>query len=147
MNTILALHNLNRWIVLLLLLITLVRAYLGWRQNRDWTSQDDRLRLFTTIALDVQLLFGLLLYFTSPITSQAFEDFGAAMRDDTARLFVLEHPFYSLLAIAAAHMGSSRVKKAQQALSKYRTQAIVFTIVLILLILAIPWQRSLIPHL
>ena len=44
------------------------------------------------IALDLQMLLGLLLYgMLSPFTRQAMQDFGAAMRDSTLRFWAVEH--------------------------------------------------------
>ena len=67
---ILAVHNILRWIILILAIVALVRAYWGWFGKRDWTPSDRRVGSFYSISLDVQLLLGLLLYFAlSPIVS------------------------------------------------------------------------------
>src|SRR5688500_11690950 len=55
-------------------------------------GQADRWGLIFMIALDLQLLLGLLLYFAvSPTTRAIFADFGAAMRDPVARFWAVEH--------------------------------------------------------
>jgi len=147
MNIILAIHNVNRWVVLILLVITLFQAYRGWIRKVDWEPGSRRAALFTTISMDVQLLLGFVLYFTSPITTQALRDFGAAMGNDMQRFFALEHLLYSILAIAVAHIGSSRAKKSAEGPASYRTLAIFFSLSLLFLFLGIPWFRPLLPGL
>lgn len=88
----LALHNFVRWIVLVLAVIALVRAYLGWFGNRDWAEGNRRVGVFFSSALDTQPLLGLILYvFLSPLTTQIFRNFSAAMSDPAVRFFGLEH--------------------------------------------------------
>ncbi|MEY2637389.1 MAG: hypothetical protein RLZZ197_1867 [Bacteroidota bacterium] len=44
------------------------------------------------ISLHTQLLIGLVLYLAlSPVTTAAFADFGAAMKDSATRLILVEH--------------------------------------------------------
>src|SRR3982751_667321 len=83
-------HSWLRWVVILLGLLALVRAATGG--TRAWTAGEDRGLLLLTIALDVQVLLGLLLYaWLSPTTRSAFENIGAAMRNPQLRFFVVEH--------------------------------------------------------
>ena len=68
-GTVLLLHSLLRWAVLLTGLLAAVRAIWGWRSRRPWTLPDERAGLWFTISLDLQFLLGLLLYVAlSPIT-------------------------------------------------------------------------------
>ena len=53
---VLAVHNILRWIVLILLIITLVRAFWGWFGKREWDPTDTRVGRFYSISLDIQLL-------------------------------------------------------------------------------------------
>ena len=77
---ILAVHNILRWVILILMILALVRAFWGWFGKRDWTSTDGRVGTFYSVALDIQLLVGLILYFVlSPITRIAFSDFGEVL--------------------------------------------------------------------
>jgi hypothetical protein len=74
-TAVLALHSWLRWVVLLLGILAVVRGIAGASGRRRWTPADERAGLFFTIALDVQLLIGLLLYFVfSPITRAALGD-------------------------------------------------------------------------
>ena len=96
--------------------------------------------MFTTIALDLQMLVGLLLYvFLSPFTTQAFQDFGAAMRTPGLRYWAVEHITLMLLAVILAHIGSVRVRKAPSDNSRHLRTALFFGGVVLLLLLGMPW--------
>lgn len=143
---VLAVHNIVRWLVLILGIIAIVRAYIGWFGNKDWTDLDDKLGLGFTISMDMQLLVGLLLYiFLSPITTNAFANMSAAMSDSGTRYFLIEHSLMMLIAIILAHVGRSRAKKQEDDTRKYRTTAIFYTIALLIVLAAIPWFRPLLP--
>jgi hypothetical protein len=92
-----------------------------------------------TILLDTQMLLGLLLYFVfSPITAAALADFGAAMKATQLRFFAVEHVFGMLIAIALAHVGRSKVKKAPVE-RRARIAMIFYGLSLIALLASIPW--------
>jgi hypothetical protein len=144
----LALHNIVRWVVLILLIIAVVRAFIGWFGKREWSQTDRKLGLFTTIGIDIQLLLGLLLYFfLSPITRSAFQDFGAAMGVGDLRFYALEHALYMVLAVVFAHLGSVLPKKASASDSKFKRAALCFSLALVLILIGIPWGRPLLPGL
>lgn len=144
----LAVHNVLRWIALILVVVALIRSYWGWFGNRDWTSTDKRVGSFYTISLDVQILIGLLLYFAfSPITQSALRDFGAAMSSDGLRFFALEHVLYMVLAVVLAHVGAITARRAEGDKAKHRRTAIWFSLSLIALLLGMPWFRPLLPGL
>ena len=143
---ILAVHNILRWIVLILAILALVKAFSGWFGRRDWTETDRKVGTFFGVSLDAQLLLGLILYFAlSPITRAAFQDFGAAMRNDLTRFFVLEHFLYMVLAVVFAHVGSVASRRATQDTYKHRRAAIWFTLAVLALLLGMPWFRPLLP--
>lgn len=145
---ILAVHNILRWIVLLLLVLALIRSYWGWFGRRDWSGTDKRVSMFFSVSLDVQLLLGLLLYFVlSPITSVAFQDFSASMANPDLRFFVLEHFLYMLLAVICAHAGVITARRVTEPQAKHRRVAIWFTLSLLALLLGMPWFRPLLPGL
>lgn len=119
---VLAVHNILRWIVLFLLILALVRAYWGWFGKREWTSTDGRIGTFYSVALDIQLLLGLILYFgLSPITRIAFSDFGAALANTGLRFFVFEHVLMMVLAVIFAHLGLTTAKRATESIAGQRT--------------------------
>lgn len=145
---ILALHNIIRWVALILVLVAAVTALIGWLGKRPWADRDRKIGVFTTIAMDIQLLLGLLLYFfLSPLTKTAFQDFGAAMGVTELRFYGLEHALYMILAVVFAHLGSALSKKASDSKAKFMRAAIFYTLALLLLLLGIPWGRPFFPGL
>ena len=65
MQTVIVLHSLIRWAVLLFGVLTLINALSGFIKKRVYTNSDDKSNLFFMISCDVQLLLGLLLYFNN----------------------------------------------------------------------------------
>jgi len=145
---VLAIHNILRWVVLILAIVAVVRAYLGWFGKREWTNSARKTGVFLSISIDIQLLLGLLLYLVlSPITKAAFQSFGAAMQVADLRFFALEHAFYMLLAVAFAHLGSILPRKVDESAAKYKRAAIWFSLALLVILLGMPWMRPLFPGL
>lgn len=137
---VLSLHSILRWAVLIAGLVVVVWEIAGWLGNRPWESINDRLGLIYTSLMDLQLLIGLLLYFVlSPLTRQAFQDFGAAMSNSALRFWAVEHILVMVIAVILAHVGRSRSKKAVDPRAKHRTAAIFFGLAFIAMLLAIPW--------
>jgi hypothetical protein len=143
---ILAIHNLIRWVVLIVGVLAAVRALIGWFGKRGWTGQDRLFGVIFASSIDIQLLLGILLYFVySPITKSAFRDFGAAMSIKDIRFFAIEHVFYMVLALVFAHLGSALPKKVDDAISKHKRAAIWFSLAVLLVLVGIPWSRPFFP--
>lgn len=145
-TTILAIHNIMRWLVLIFAVLAVVKALIGWFGKKEWSKLDNQLGLGFTISLDIQFLLGLLLYFVfSPITQAGFSDFGAAMSDSGVRFFLVEHSVMMIIALALAHIGRSRAKKADTAVAKFKNTAIFFGLSLLAILIGIPWERAMLP--
>lgn len=141
---VLIVHNLLRWVVVVLGVIAVTRAFLGWQQRWSWRDQDGRLASAYTRSLDLQVLLGLLLYFIlSPITTGALRDLGAAMGNPDLRFFVVEHFAGMLLASVLAHIGVARARRVEADAGKYRTLAIFLALSILAILAAIPWSRPL----
>jgi len=147
-SIILALHNIVRWVVLILGVVAIVRAFLGWFKQRPWEPMDRKVGMFFGMTLDIQLLLGLLLYFIfSPITKSAFQDFGAAMKVPDLRFFAFEHVFYMVVAVAFAHLGGILPRRVDNASSKHQRAALLFAVAFLAILLGMPWMRPLLPGL
>jgi hypothetical protein len=144
----LAIHNILRWVVLIVALVAVVRAYMGWFGKKEWTPTDRKVGMFVGMSIDIQLLVGLLLYiFFSPLTRAVFQDFGAVMGIADLRFFAVEHVFYMVLAVVFAHLGSILPRKVEDALAKHKRAALWFTLMLLIVLAGIPWGRPLFPGL
>ena len=142
---VLSLHNLVRWVVVILAVAATVRAFIGWFGKKEWTALDNQLGVLFSSSADVQLLLGLLLYFfLSPITGAALKNFGAAMSNPEMRFFAVDHVTVMFVAVILAHVGRTLSKKAAEAKSKHRLTAIFFGLAILAIASAIPWSRPLI---
>lgn len=140
---VLMLHSWIRWIVVLAALAVVLRAASGLRARKLWGASDDRGLLILTIVFDIQVLLGLILYVgLSPVIGVAFQNIGAAMRNGAVRFFLVEHMFGMLVAIALAHVGRVKVRRASDARTKHRLALSFVLLSLIVLILSIPWPGT-----
>ena len=125
----LILHSWLRWAVVAAGLVAVVRGGSGSQAAGKWY----------TMLLDTQMLIGLLLYFVfSPITTAALADFGGAMSVPQLRFFAVEHLFGMIVAIAFAHVGRGRVRKAPIE-RRARIAAIFYGLSVLALLASIPW--------
>jgi hypothetical protein len=139
-TALLALHSLLRWAVLLTGAVAVFRGVAGSGGRRPWTAADARSASWFTISLDIQMVLGLILYVAlSPITREAFGDFGAAMRNSALRFWAVEHLIGMIVAIAVAHIGRARIRRLTDDVRRHRTAAIFFGVALVAILLSIPW--------
>jgi len=137
-------HNGLRWLVLLALVTAIILALTGWFGKREWEKGDKLTGLLLTIFMDLQFLTGVILYaFVSPITKAAFNDFGAAMKNADLRFYAVEHILLMVIALVLVHIGRAKSKKAKTPLAKHHSAAIYYGISLVLILVAIPWDRAL----
>ena len=137
----LTLHSLLRWAVLIFAVVALYRAYSGWLGAKAWSNDDRRWNVFFAHSMTAQFVIGLLLYFVlSPITTGSFADFGAAMKDRVWRFWAVEHIFTMFIALALAHIGNARARKAETDTAKHKAAAIFFTLSIVLTLISIPWS-------
>jgi len=133
---VLALHSWLRWVAL----IAAVLATYSAISDRDSSGRSDLWGLVLTIALDVQLLLGVLLYVAlSPFTAEAMRDFGAAMRNPGLRFFAVEHVTLMLVAVVLAHAGRVLARKAKTPDAKRVRLLMCYGLATLLMVLAIPW--------
>ncbi len=134
------LHHYLAYAVLLLVTLFTFNSLWGWLSGRDSTARDKKLGLASLIALHTQFTFGLVLYFESPMTQAALNDFGQAMKDSTLRLYALEHPMVML--IAAVLITVARIKtKRIDSNAAHKTNFILYSISLLLILSRIPWAK------
>ncbi len=132
-------HSLIRWILLILLIVTVFRSYNGWKSKRNYTSSDKKLTLFTLIFAHIQLLIGLVLYMVSPVVHSALSDMGAAMKDKMLRFWAVEHISVMIIAILIITIGHAMAKRATIDTDKFKKTFIWFFTALLLILITIPW--------
>jgi heme A synthase len=122
--------------------VTAVGATLAAFRHRTYGSNSaaDRWSLFAMMALDVQMLVGLILYFAlSPFTSQALDDFSAAMKNPQLRFWAVEHITAMFAAVILAHVGRLLARKAATPSAKRTRLLICFGLATVLMFLSTPW--------
>ena len=139
-STALWLHSLVRWAVLLAGLVSWFRAIGGRTAKRPWTAKDDLWAMIFTMALDIEMLVGLVMYiFLSDITRMGITNLAAGMRIADVRFFTVEHVLGMIVAIALAHVGRAKLRKTPDAARRHRLVLIYFGIALVIIIASIPW--------
>ncbi|MFY0713430.1 hypothetical protein J1D01_07115 [Seonamhaeicola sp. NFXS20] len=137
---ILNLHSYWAYIVLLILIIATFNAIIKSVGGKEYSAKDFRISLFTLIVSHIQLLIGLILYFVSPRFALWSELGGGVMSNSLARLYLVEHPFVNIIAVALITIGYSKHKKKLTSKAKLKTIAIFYAIALVLLLSRIPWS-------
>jgi hypothetical protein len=126
-------HAWFRYVLFLLVLLAIIQSLSGWLGKKAYTEGNRKINLFAMISADMQLLFGIVLYFLSPLVQ--FNS--GTMKDDTLRYFTVEHWVMMLIAIALIHIGHSRSKKAITPENKHKSIAIFYIIAILVIIGAI----------
>ncbi len=138
MQIILVIHNLLRWAVLLFGLWTLVNALTGVINKRKYTAGDNRSNLLFMISCDIQLLLGLILYFSNSWFDR-LKDLGNNMKDPFNRFFTMEHMSLMILAWILVHIGRSSVKRGKTDAIRHKRMLLFFGIAIVLILVSIPW--------
>jgi len=129
-----------RWLIIIAALFAIIRAITGMAFKRGWMQMDDKAGFWFTLLLDIQVLFGIILYFfLSPTTMNALQNFGAAMSNAATRYFAVEHVVGMLIAVVVAHIGRSLSRKAPTAIQKHRRAVIWYGLAILIVLASIPW--------
>jgi hypothetical protein len=140
----LAFHGLLRWVVLAAAVAAIFVAISGWKGKRPVNGMLLRFGIIFILAMYLEFLLGLLLYFgASPLTKMAFQNMAAAMKDHELRFFAVDHTAYMFVALILAQVGVALSRKGKTDLAKYRGAAICYSLSLLLMLAGIPWWRPL----
>jgi len=135
-NGILHAHSGWRWIVLVLLLLTVItsaKRFFG--KSNEWSKSLANIYKFNVIATHIMLLFGVILLFISP--KVGFD--GSVMKDSVRRFFSVEHSLMMIIAAVLITIGNSKMKRATEVVKKYKAVFIFNLIALIIVLAMIPW--------
>jgi hypothetical protein len=91
--------------------------------------------LFAMVTLHVQLIVGLILFFTN---GKDYYHQGW-MKDDIARFYGMEHLVGMLAAIVLVTIGYSKAKRSEAAVQKHKYTLTFYALGLILILAFIPW--------
>lgn len=133
-----SIHSNLAFVLLLVLLVVIIYALLGWTGRKSFTQTSKRFVLAGLIAAHLQLVIGLIVYFVSPLGVSNFSK--ETMGNSLSRLYALEHPLMMLIGITLITIGYSKAKRAAAPGAKYKLVTLFYTIGLVLILSRIPWQ-------
>jgi len=125
-ETLVTIHGLWRWLVLLAALVALAGGAAVWMGQLRWPLAD-RLAMVYTIVLDIQVLLGVLVWLSSLISGKSLNWYTLAL-----------HPILMLAAVGIAHIARTRAGRATTDPARAQTVTLGVLISLVIIILAIP---------
>jgi hypothetical protein len=137
------LHNLLRWVIIILLLLSIVKSFSGWQSKKAFTPGDKKLWLFTMMAAHITLLIGLYQWLLGRygIISPGFPEWGKISAPDKKfyLFFQIEHPIGMILAIVLITLGRGMAKKSVNDEIKFKKAFWFFLLALIVILATVPW--------
>ena len=133
-NGLLHLHNLLRWVILILLIISIAQSFSA--KSGKPANGLKKTSLFLLISTHINFLIGLYQYFGGASGFKIFQAYsmGEIMKNSALRFWAVEHITGMLIAIILITIGRVKVKKSQ-----YSTATWLFIIALILILATVPW--------
>lgn len=124
------LHNILRWVILALLVISIVTTY-GATNNGN-----KKFWLFTLIVSHTMLLIGLyqVYNFYQRIQEVAPVSMGDIMKNKYNRFYIIEHPVLMILSVILITLAYGNTKK-----DKYKKAFRLFLVALVAILAAVPW--------
>jgi len=139
-TTVLTLHSWIRWIALVAGVGVTLAALRGKVQGEK--SIADRWAMVAMMALDIQMLLGLILYLgLSPNMQEILNHFGESMRRADTRFWAVEHITAMIAAVALSHVGRVLARKAKDPAAKRTRLLITFGIATLLMLVGMPWPQ------
>jgi len=140
-TTVKALHSYWAYLVFLILVTATINAIIKSLGKKEYHAKDFRISLFTLIVSHIQLLIGIVLFFTADYMSLIKDmGMGGIMKNAALRSNIVEHPLTMLIAVVLITIGYSKHKKKLTSAAKLKTIAIFYTIALLLVLAKIPWS-------
>jgi len=125
------LHSGLRWVALILLIWAIANAF----SAKHFEKKHKLINLFAMVTLHIQLVIGLIQYFTSAKV-QFSPDW---MKEPLLRFYGMEHLAGMLLAIILITIGYSKAKRKVNDADKFKVIRLFYSIGLIIILLSIPW--------
>ena len=141
-STLIIVHSIFRWFVLLILVISIYRAYSGHTKNLIFSKTDDSFRHWTATILQIQMTIGVILYINSPVIHYFWNDFREAINNADALFFGLIHIGLMAVSVVFVTVGSALTKRINTDKEKYKTMLMWFSLTLAIILIAIPWPFS-----
>jgi hypothetical protein len=140
-QALLYLHNVGRWVVIILLLIAIVRSLRGMTPNKPFTAGDKKIGLYLMIAAHTMLLIGLYQWFAGPWGLHNILNMGmkAVMHDKVYRFWAVEHLTGMVAGIILITIGRGSAKKDISDNAKHNRSFWFYLIALVVIVISVPW--------
>ena len=125
------LHSVLRCVALILLICAIANAF----SAKHFEKKHKMVNLFAMVTLHIQLVIGLIQYFTS--AKVQFSE--GWMKEPLLRFYGMEHLAGMLLAIILITIGYSKAKRKENDADKFKVIRLFYSIGLIIILLSIPW--------
>ncbi len=126
METLVTLHDVWRWVVLVTFVVAIVTSLNKWRKGAEWRAEDRRWPLWATIALDIQVFLGIVIWVGQ-----------ARWTGDHPFFTTYLHPVIMLAALTLAHMTLSR-SRTLRGPARHRAVGFGLLAALVIVVLGIP---------
>ncbi len=133
-------HSYWAFLVIIILTLIVINSIIAKFSGRAFNTKDLRLSLFGLIFSHIQLLIGLILYFTSPWFNQFYQIGMDLLKNAESRLYLIEHPLINIVAIIFITLGWSLHKRQLDSSKKFLRIGMFYVLGLIFLLLRIPWD-------
>lgn len=134
MNALIHAHSGLRWVVLILLLTAIFKAF-SKKSSGTYEKGDKLINLFAMVSVHIQVTLGIVLTFMSGKVSFG-EDW---MKNPQYRFFGMEHILMMVIAAVVLTIGRKKAEKLTDAGAKHKTIFVWYTIALIIILAGIPW--------
>jgi Na+/citrate or Na+/malate symporter len=132
-STLLVLHSVIRYFVLIMLIVLVFKSLAGWMGKAAYTPADNKISLFTLIFTHTQFLLGVLLYFVSPFVQFSSE----TMKDPFLRYWTVEHVTVMLIAVVLITVARSTSKKIADGVARHKRLFMLNVIALVIILAGI----------
>jgi uncharacterized membrane protein AbrB (regulator of aidB expression) len=140
MYHLIATHSVFRYLLLLVLLVTIYLAWEGQFFNKKYTKIDRVLAGATSGISHIQLILGFILYFQSPVAQGFWANKSFQWSDNL--FFGIVHFTLMSIAIVLITIGAALAKRETDDKKRYKIILQYFIFALILISIAIPWPFS-----
>jgi len=132
------LHSYWAYLVLVVLVLATFNAIFKFFVDKEFDPKDFRISLFALITMHIQLLLGIIYWFTKGYFDEL--TVGEVMKNSAIRRLAVEHPVTMIIAVALVTIGYSKHKKKLVSKPKFKILAIFYSIALVLVLYMIPWH-------
>jgi hypothetical protein len=131
-------HSGWAYLLLLVLAVATINSIIGFVGKKEFGNKDFSLALVGLIVTHIQLLIGIVLYFT-PQNLGRWKGF--EMSNSAIRLLLIEHPLVMIIAVTLLTIGYSKHKKKIVSKGKFKMLAIFYTLAFLAVVSRLPWSQ------